>query len=223
MDSKVEGKVRAFFHKFPQRKFKDKEFMMIPSDHCESIFYTESGKVKQLLGTLRGEDIIIHIFLPGSYFPMTLALSDSKNEFYFQSVGETVVYEAEVKPVLDFVLKNTDVSHNLLRRFAIGLNKISLRYELILFQDAHYKILSLLVYLTKKFGISQKSKWTKIDINLTHYDIASWIGSQRETVSRHLEILAQAKVIKYRNRSFFVDMEKLIETEREYKYFLIRK
>ena len=83
------------------------------------------------------------------------------------------------------------------------------RVEGLTFDTAYRKVESLLLYFAKKFG-EKKGKDTIIDYPLTHREIASWIGSARETVSLEIEKLKKNGIITVTKRTILIkDMKKL--------------
>jgi CRP-like cAMP-binding protein len=48
-----------------------------------------------------------------------------------------------------------------------------------------------------------------LKIPLTQSEIASWVGIQRETVSRQFKLMAEKGLIEYKNEELYIDVEKL--------------
>lgn len=215
-------KLQNFFYQYPKLELGPKVIFLRPNDEIKTIYYLEQGNVKMSMGTLKGEDIILHIFTKGSYFPVMLLLSKTLNKYYFESLDNVVLYKAPAKEVLDLIKKNQNICFDLTKRFAMGLSKLLLKSESIMYQDSYYKILVLLIFLSKKFGV-KKNEYTLIKLKLTHYEIASWIGIQRETVSRHIKKLIGLNLIKNKDHCIYVNVDLLSKEEKRYKYYLIQR
>ena len=217
MPSELQEKLKSFFHQYPKIDLSTKKTVIKPNEEIRYIYYLEKGNIKQFAGTLKGEDIIFHIFSPGAYFPIMLLLSNVPNEYYFETIGETIVYKAPANDVIEFIKNNNDICFDLATRLSTGLSKSLIKLESIFYHDAYYKILSILEYLATKLG-KNNNGITLIDIPLTHYDIASWTGLQRETATRQLEKLIKSDIIVYKNQYISLDLEKLSREKEKYKY-----
>jgi CRP-like cAMP-binding protein len=208
----VSKKIYNFFSKYPETKYPKDNVIIYPNKEIPFIYYLESGVVRQYVNTIDGEELTLNLFKAKSYFPIMLVLSSEDNKYMFQALTNVSVYKAPTSEVLSFVKDNPDVSFELLVRISKGLSGTLVKIQEQLPSNAYRKVAALLVYLTKSFGKIDDDKII-IDIPLTHYTIASWLGLQRETVSRQMEILAKKKVIQYKNRFIRVRNIKLLKKE----------
>lgn len=189
--------VRNFFAPAPEKSFKKGSFILSPEDKLENIYYLASGSVKMSVLTSNGEEITIHIFRPGSFFPMMLAISNTPNRYYFQALTNTKVKISPQEKVIEFVKKEKKPLYDLTVRFAKGLDGLSSRLESLLGEKALDRITSLLLYLSDRFG-KETSEGIKINLPLSHQEIAKWVGLERETVSRQMKALSEKGLIKYK-------------------------
>lgn len=222
MEQKVLDKLNNFFHKYSKEKLRARNIVIHPSEKIEYIYFIERGDVKQSLVTLRGEDIILHVYSSGAYFPIMLVMSNMPNKYYFEACNDTIVYKAPACEVLDLVHTDIDICFDLASRCSTGLTKLLIKTENTLYQDAYHKVLVILIYLTQKFGV-KTGNTVLINMHLTHYDIASWTGLQRETASRQIEKLIEKGILHSNNHMLSVNQDKLFAEERAYKYYQAKK
>jgi CRP/FNR family transcriptional regulator len=208
MTESVSEKILTFFSSYDQLELDPKTYILRPNESLQYVYFLESGLVKQSYITKRGEESTLHIFTPGSYFPMMLIMAEVENMYYFEAVDNVVLRKAPVSDVLAFVKENNDVCFELASRFASGISGLLEKADSILFASAYQKVIAILLYFSEKFGV-QKDNLIHIKFPLTHYDIASWVGIQRETVSRQLEKLSSKEILKRDDSYFLVDIEKL--------------
>lgn len=215
MTAEIKTKLDTFFSKYQRQEYSSGEIIMRSNDKVDYIFYLSSGEVKQYLID-EGEQINLHVFSKGSFFPMMLFISETENRYSFQAITDVVIYKAPAAEVLEFVKSNSDISFDLASRFAMGISKLLLKIEGLLYKGAYEKVISILIFLSEKFGKVNELGLTTIPLELTHSDIASWAGIQRETASRQLEILLAKGIINYKNQIISLDKEKLLlEKERK--------
>ncbi|MBI3335655.1 MAG: Crp/Fnr family transcriptional regulator [Candidatus Portnoybacteria bacterium] len=213
MDKTLLGKFDVFFKNHRERAYKKGEIILHNFESVSSLYYLQKGYVRQFVITRDGEEVTIHIFRPGSLFPLMLSFAGAQNRYTFQALTHTVVRQAPQDKVLDFLKREPSLLIEIVQRFAKGLLGLSLRIERFSSTETHEKLISLLLYLSSRFGKSikkSKAQEIMIDLPLTHQEIASWIGRERETVSRQMEKLKRKKLIDYKGKSVFVkNLEKL--------------
>ncbi|MDQ3239550.1 MAG: Crp/Fnr family transcriptional regulator [bacterium] len=208
-DIPVVHKLDNFFANHKPVYLKKGEVLLEPCDSIKDIFYLKSGSVKMSTYSQNGEEVILHVFRPPSYFPTMLSLGGITNRYYFQALQDVEAIQAPACSVVDFLKENLDVLLDLNIRFSKALNGLMVRIENGTFQKAYSKTISLFLYLSDKFGHSHE-EGTIISLQLTHQDIAAWLGLRRETVSRQIEQLQQAGLLLNKEHHFIVpDIEKL--------------
>ena len=211
MDKYVEEKLDAFFSKYPIGSFAKGELILRADQPVTKIYYLKEGFVRQYLITPNGEEITLTVFKPVSYFPIMLVLNNKRNKYYFEAIEKITVRACPPNDILAFLKKNPDVLFDLTCRFADGLNGMLLKIENMVFESAYAKVASLLLYLANRFGEKQDTAIV-INLPLTHHDIGSWVGLQRETVSRQIESLIKKGVLTNKNHTLVVEnLEKLKE------------
>ncbi len=220
MDDNIQKKLRQFFSSYKHQDYKKGVIIMKFGEPVSHIFFLEKGLVKQFAITENGEELTHQIFRPFSYFPIMLSLGEIDNRYYFETLTDVGLRIAPADAVISLLKANPDILFDLTTRLAKGLSKTLLRIETILFTDAHTKVVSLLLYLAKRYGQSHinsgRGNEVIIALPMTHNDIASWIGMQRETVSRQLENLQKDKLISYDGKLLVInDLTKLKEETKE--------
>lgn len=201
--TRVKHVLEAFFSQFPTKHFKKGDSIIRPLDPIESIYFLRRGLVRQYLITQEGDDISLHLFKPGSFFPIMLLLSNVKNKYYFEAITAVETARAPADKVLTFIKNEPEILFDLTTRFATGLMGMLVKTEHWLFTDAYKKVLALLLYLSERFGNENKDG-IAISLSLTHSDIGSWIGLRRETVSRQMEKLQKKGLIDQRTQMLII-------------------
>lgn len=209
MDNSVKNKIEGFFNKYTPLTFAKNQIIISPEEEITSIYLLKKGLVRMYVISEDGEEATIHVFRPGSFFPIMLSLSSRPNKYYLEAVEDTEVVKAPAKEVVTFVRNDPEVLFDLTTRFADAITGLMLRIEQLVSQGAYPKIVSLLLYLADTFG-EKIDEGTKIKLQFSHDDIAAWVGVARETVSRQIEKLQQKGLIKQEDRHFVItDLKKL--------------
>jgi CRP/FNR family transcriptional regulator, cyclic AMP receptor protein len=209
MAATVQQKLLDFFKKYRKISYAKNEIILQPSDTIPNMLYIAEGLVRQYIITEDGEDITLHIFKHGSFFPIMLFLSNSSNTYFFETVSPTVIYEAPAQDVAHFLKQDVEVLFDLTTRLAQGISGLLIKIEHLTYKNSGHKLISLLLYLGNKFG-NVEQDGTHITLPFTHTDLASWIGAQRETVSREMEKLKKENILSYqKNMIIIYDRPKL--------------
>ena len=210
MDINVQKKLEDFFSQYRPLQYKKGDIIVRPEDPIFGIYLLKKGFVKQYIVSEDGDEVTIHIFKPVSFFPMMLAIGNTENNYFFEAVDSVEVWRAPTDKALDFVKNEPEILFDLASRFAAGLNGLSKRIEVLMFENAYRRITSLLLYLSKRFGEKEKNNII-ISLPLTHKDIAAWVNLTRETTSRQLEKLSKKNIISYQNHHFVIKNLKMLE------------
>ena len=138
-----------------------------------------------------------------------LVLGGATNRFYFQTLTKCKVRISTSREVVEFLKKEPASLYDLTVRFAKGLDGLTTRIESLLGEKAQDRIISLLLYLSEKFG-KETHEGIKINLPLSHQEIAKWVGLERETVTRQLKALNAKGLIKYMRRKITVTDSKVL-------------
>jgi CRP/FNR family transcriptional regulator len=204
----VEVRVDQFFSQFHLHIYKKGELILQP-DQTNGVFFLKNGNVRVYGISPQGIEVGIHIFVPNTYFPMTWVISDIPNRYYYEALTDVQIYQAPKEAVLSFLKKNVDVFFDLTKRIISGLDRLVARVEYLSYGKAHEKVVSVILYLARHFGV-EKNNTVTIKHIFTHRDIGSLAGITRETTSREWEKLEEKGIISYRNQSIRIhDLLKL--------------
>lgn len=209
MDQKLRQKIDDFFGKYSIQNLPKHEIIMTPGQLVTGIFYLRKGLVRMYIKSQRGDILVAHIFRPGSFFLMTWAINNTSNRYYFEAITPVETAKAPLRDVYKFMKAEPEILFEFTGRILRGLTGMITRLEDLTFDTAYQKVESLLLYFAKKFG-KKTVKGIVVDFPLTHREIASWIGSARETASLEIEKLRRNGIITINKRTIIVkDMKKL--------------
>lgn len=202
-DTVVLQKTTDFFSAYPEAVFRKGDIIISAGEELQSIYYLQSGSVKMVGVSEEGEEIVLHVFRPPAYFPIMFSLSNTSNSYSFIAFEDVKARKAPISDVLSFIKSEPDVLLDLTTRFSSALTGLLVRIEGMVFQSAQLKIVSLFVYLSEKFG-EDSDKGVCISLQLTHEDIAAWVGMRRETVSRQIEKLEKEGLLFFAERHYVI-------------------
>ena len=192
MASTVTPKIEEFFSHFRLRSYKKGQVLLLNGDNVSYVYHLEEGRVKQYDVTYRGDEVILNIFKPPSFFPMSNAINGGENPFIYEADTDIQVRLAPVKDVVEFVKSNPDVLLDLLSRVYRGTDGLLGRMTHLMASSAKSRLMYELLIEARRFGkLSGKSCSVKIN----EKDLGARAGLSRETVSREISKLKNEGLI----------------------------
>lgn len=195
--------VEQFFAQYKALRYKRGTIVIKPDEKLESIYYIKSGFVKQSTISKTGEEFIVNIYRPGSFFAISLALHHKISAYTFETMSETEVIKAPVQEIINLLDAQPMLARELLSRVTSGLNSLVGRMETLVFGSAHQKVAAVLLQNAQRFG-KKLANTIEIGLPLTHQQLASLTGLTRETVSIEMAKLKKAEVLTYKGKTITI-------------------
>ncbi len=212
MTSAVKKSLEDFFSQFRLVHYQENEILFGAQDIPPGVFYLKKGFVRQFITSENGSELTIHIFEPGSHFPMTWALNGIANSYYYQTLTPSEVFIGPKEETLKFFRKDKEASFEFSKRLLAGLNGLSKRLEGIVFGNAYSRVISTLIYLAAHLGKRVK-KGILINHNFTHQDLAFLTGITRERTSLEMEKLQKKGLIINHHHTIIIPNLSYLESE----------
>lgn len=157
---------------------------------------------EQLIRVL-GDELVVNIFKPISFFPMSWAINNTRNMYFFEAVTNAEVWRAPKDKALEFIKTNQDVLYDLLSRVYKGTDGLLTRMTYLMSGNAYARLITEIIIHAKRFGNP---------LRISEKDLAALAGMTRETVSREMRILkSKGLVTLHKNTITIKNLEKLEE------------
>lgn len=205
----VQERVKLFFASYPETSYKKGYVLVKRSNHVPTqIFFLEKGHVAQIKKINPGNEIILNIFKPGSFFPLVFALSGTQNQYDFATMSQVVVRTAPIQDVINFIESNPEVLKDILERMSKGVVGLLRHLEVLISSEAQIQIITILSTYAKRFGKREGGFYT-VGLSLTHKTIASNLGLTRETVTRELKKLIAKGIVEKKGKCYLISVDKI--------------
>ncbi len=191
------------------RKLKRGEPVYLPTQLETAILLVASGRIKTCHVTPEGKQSILSFVEPGEIFgELALVGSQSRGE-YAEAVEATTLVAMEVNDLHAILHKYPSVSFGITKLIGLRRQRIERRLKNLLFRSNRERIIHLLLELAESYG-QRTAEGINLAIKLSHQEIASLIGSTRETVTVVLgQIQLEGKIKTARRRIVIRDLEAL--------------
>ncbi len=202
MDQAVAKKISAFFEPFPLMTFAKGELVLFADESVPPISHVLEGRVGQYDISGTGNKVMLTIYRPGAFFPMSCAVNDKPNRHFFEALEPVQVRQAPAAEVVAFVRREPEVLFNLLQRLYRGTDGLLGRMSLLMSGTAHSRLLYELSIAAERFGVRQPDGSFLIEV--TKSQLASQTGLARETISRELQKCVKQGMVRLAKGRMFV-------------------
>jgi CRP-like cAMP-binding protein len=209
MEPVVTEKVESFFSRFALKRFEKGQILIHSGDQPNSIFYLVSGKVKQYDLTDRGDEMVLNVYKPPAFFPMSHAVNDVPNDYFFEADSDVEIRKAPIAEALRFIKENPDVLYDLMSRVYRGTDALLRRVAHLMTSTARSRLLYELMIESRRFG---KPDGGQLALTVNETDLGARAGLSRETVSREIQKLKADGLIKVSNKQILVPNLERLET-----------
>lgn len=174
-----------------------------PEAEVAKVSFLIQGQVKQYVVTPLGEEVVVHVYRQPAVVPMMVLFSGIENRYYFETVSDVHLKQAPAAKIVKTIKSDAELMADFTARFAMAIDGLSQRLISVTGTRQKDQLYSLLQYLARKQGKEVEAGKFLVE-DQTHADLAAWLGSARETVSRLLKQLESDNLIEYRHRKIKV-------------------
>lgn len=196
--SRVADKVHEAFSKYPKRAYPKGQILVFADENPDHIFYLVEGRVRKYDVSYRGDEVIVNLFKPPAFFPMSWAINKSQNKYFYKTETKTTLHIVPTDVALEFVKTNPDVMLDLLSRIYHGMDGLMGRVVHLMSGTAKSRLIYELIMECRRFGEHDKkgSYW----LSSNEVDLAARSGLSRETISREMQKLKDLGIVSIKGK-----------------------
>jgi CRP-like cAMP-binding protein len=211
MDRVVGEKIEKFFGQYTLRTYPKGQILILNGNPTNYVFHLKSGIVKQYDISYRGEEIILNLFKPPAFFPMSLAINGGDSLYTYEAQTSLEVQEVPIDEAVTFLKQNPDVLFDLLSRVYNGVDGLLTRVTHLMSSSARDRLLFELLIESRRFG--KKLGKSGYVLEISEKELGARAGLSRETISREISKLSKNGIVKTNKQSITVpDIQAIIET-----------
>lgn len=176
-----------------ERSFKKKEAIYTPEAQEDFILIVFKGKVRIYLNYPDGKEFTIAFLEPGDVY-------SSHSGTFAEAMEESIVWTIDTKVFRNFMIQNPVVLISMVKVLGESLGNTLGIIENLVFRDVGERLASFLLQAAKDKG--QKSEQgTFVNLGLTVEEIASAIGTSRQTASSILNRWQKEEILTLNRKS----------------------
>lgn len=182
------------------RQFPRKSLIYLPSDQSDSVLLLASGRVKLYHVTAEGKQTLLAFIDPGELFgELTVFAGDGQREEFAETLEPSSVVLIPGAEIRKLIEKHPVVSIRVTRLMGLRRRRMERRLKSLLFCSNRDRLVYLLIELAEKYG-QPDPEGVRVGTKFSHQELASAIGTTRETVTNLLSDLRSEGAIAIRRR-----------------------
>ncbi|OMC78842.1 cAMP-binding protein [Paenibacillus odorifer] len=187
-------------------------YIQTPSTFSEGLFFVKKGKVRLFQLNANGKQFTSDILSEGNVFGEMGMISFGTKEHYIETIEESHICTIDPARFEEFISHRPRFMMSLLQVLSDRIKSMSQLTQNLAIGNLHDKILCVLLKLADQHGVEHKDNCYKINVPLSHQEIANLIGASREAVTVALQELVKAEVIQTGFRTIYIQRDKILET-----------
>ena len=154
----------------------------LPAVEADGILLLAKGRVKIGSYTEDGKQTIFAFIEPGELFGELALVGSTGREEYAEAVEKSTIVLIPNEVMQQMLAENPDLSLGVTKLFGLRRQRIERRLKYLLFRSNRERLVHLLLELAERYG-KPMAGGVELGIKLSHQDLASIVGSTRETVT----------------------------------------
>jgi len=164
------------------------------------VYLVKAGLVRLARLTAEAKEVTIALLAAGDMFGEDSLFGDAPRSTIAVCMEETLLCSVKADDLFELLTQHPKLALNVAEILSDRLDSASDTIEDLATAKVADRLLHLFERLSEEHGMPVPGG-TAIDVRLTHYDIASLIGSTRETVSLEMSLLEKAGRIRIDGRN----------------------
>ncbi|ANF95617.1 Crp/Fnr family transcriptional regulator [Paenibacillus bovis] len=181
-----------------------------PDDDRNGLFFIVTGNLRFYKTNLAGKQHTVCILSEGSVFGEVDTFSLGQRGAYVEAMEDSFVVSIPTEQFEPLLNKYAELSLRFLSEMSKRLRQQDELVEKLVLKDLRGKILYFLNRLSQKFGVEENG-YQKIDIPLTHQELADMVGATREAVSVIVKELSNEGILVTSRRTIMIHIEKAMK------------
>lgn len=182
--------------------------LLRPDGPRPGLFLLKRGRVRLYRLSNDGKIVTLTILGDGTVFGSTESIALNGRNIHAESMDNCLICIMRQPDVERVIRQYPKVGLRIMQILSSRLADLEDLTESLANDDVRRRVLHLLTHLGKQFGVPD-GNFLRLDLPLTHADIASMVGSTRETVTSTLSTLARDGLVRTNRRQLWIEPERV--------------
>lgn len=194
-----------------RKTFKKGEYIYMPDQSSDKIFYIVSGRIK--IGNFgdSGKEITKAILDKGQVFGELSMIGEEVRRDFAYAMEDSDICMLTTEEMRSLMKEHSHISLFFMKIMGSRVLEMESRLESLVFKDSRSRIIEYLIKLVKNRGQRVGYEWV-VRRFITHQEIANLTATSRQTVTTVLNDLRAKELITFNRKRLLVrDLDKLSE------------
>ena len=174
----------------------------------QTLYIIESGKVRIFIISESGQEISVNIYGPGDAFGELALLDGLPRSAGAVAMEQTVTFTLHRDDFLRHLEAHPRMARSIIEVLSTRLRYTTTYAESLAFLDVYGRVAAKLLELAERYGVQKEG--IEIELRLTQAELASWVGTTRESVNKVLGTFRGQGLIEVKERKITIlDRERL--------------
>jgi CRP/FNR family transcriptional regulator len=184
-------------HLFKTTLFPKKALVFDQGDPTRLVYLIKRGKVRIARLTPDGKEVTVAVLGEGDLFGEETLFEKRERTTIASCMVESLLCTAKADDLFGLLSQNPTLALNVASVLSDRLGEASATMEDLAYAKVPDRIVNLFARLAEEHGVPAGDGDIRIEVRLTHADVASLVGSTRETVSLEMAALLRSKRLTY--------------------------
>jgi len=198
-----EEELEEFSRRVPDTHVERGRILYAPGDRSEALFMLKKGRVRIYRVTPDGWEFTLAVVDAGTMFGEMALTAQRLREAYAEATEPSDICVLRNADLERLVRANPEVGLRMMRVLSERLRACETRLEDIGLKDVPARLASLVLQLAESEGVVTP-EGPKIHTRYTHRQLATMIGSSRETITRAFTKLQRTGAVELRRRHIYI-------------------
>jgi len=181
----TDGSINALFTRGVCRHYDSGAILSDPEARPKKTFYCASGTLKVTKLLASGREILITILQTGSLWSDRAVLNGYWREVFVEAMEASEIYAVDNVAFETYLRAHPERLTAFMQRVSEQVSDALTLLDDFRGRDVASRLARVLVKFSQQYGV-QTDSGVRIDLPVTHQDLANMIGTARETVSRNM-------------------------------------
>lgn len=169
----------------------------------EYVYFLKSGRVRLYRLLEDGKELTLDYLEPGDIFGELSIIGGYTHDTVAEAVEEAYVCAMRREDFEELLKRNPSLAFQITKLIGLRLQRVEGRIGDLIYKDIPRRLAYILLRLADKYGIND-SRGILLRIKLSHKELASLIGSSRETVTLTMNEFKNKGFIENRHRRIII-------------------
>lgn len=176
------------------RQYRKGEIVFLKDDPGDALYLIQRGAVKIYLTAEDGTEKTLAILQAGEFFGEMALLDDEPRSAMAEALEPCQLLALTKGEFTALLMAHPTMALKIIRTLCARLRRMNAQVEALRSQDAASRIMNALMDLARRHG-RDTPRGRRIELKLTHQELANLAGTSRETVTRLLCSLQEEGVV----------------------------